>query len=182
MATGQRHINWQGTQLTGLHKNGQEFQVELWLGELTKNGHRVFTGCIRDISERKQAEEWQLELARVSGLTTMGELAASIAHEVNQPLNAVTNNSNACLRLLADGNLKAEVLRRALEEIVTDGTPASAVIARICALIMKARAEKNELDINVVIQEVLALTGRELDENRVLLQAPIDKGSPARAR
>ena len=95
---------------------------------------------VLDLSEQKRAQEnWKeaeqalqttrVELARVSRLTTMGELAASIAHEVNQPLTAVTNNGNACLRLLANHSLEPEVLRRALEEIVADGTRASAVAA-----------------------------------------------------
>ena len=349
LATGQRHINWQGTELTALRKNGQEFPVEISFGELSRDGHKVFTGFIRDISERKQAEEmraaharqiavradvsmafgkekslkailgecseaivrhldaafariwtlsddgkmlelqasagmythldgphshipmgqfkigmiaqerkphltndvlndprisnreWaekegmasfagyplsvgdrrigvlamfsrkpvtpettealasgadliaqgierkraqvalqmtQAELARVSRLTTMGELAASIAHEVNQPLTAVTNNSNACLRLLAADNLKPEVLRRALEEIVADGNRASAVVARIRGFIKKEPAEKNRVDINDVIQEVLALAGRELYENRVRLERQLTKALP----
>jgi PAS domain S-box-containing protein len=185
LTTGQRHINWQGTELTALRKNGQEFPVEVSFGEVNEHGHRVFTGFIRDISERKQAEELraslhatQVELAQVSRLTTMGELAASIAHEVNQPLTAVTNNGNACLRLLANGSLEPEVLRRALEEIVADGTRASAVIARIRAFIKKAPAEKSELDINEVIQGVLALAGRELHENRVLLECQLTKALP----
>ena len=185
LATGQRHINWQGTELTGLRKNGQEFPVEISFGEVTADGHRIFTGFVRDISERKQAEELraslqatQLELAQVSRLTTMGELAASIAHEVNQPLTAVTNNANACLRLLARRNLDPEDLQRALEEIVADGTRASAVIAQIRAFMKKTPAEKKELDINDVIQEVLALARRELSENRVLLELELTKALP----
>ncbi len=142
-----------------------------------------------DIAERKNAEEAlelqnnrlqiaQAELARVSRLTTMGELAASIAHEINQPLTAITNNSSACLRLLAGRNLDPEVLRHALETIVADGTRASAVISRIRTLIKKAPAERSELDVNQVIQEVLALTGRELHENRVLLERQFTKPLP----
>jgi PAS domain S-box-containing protein len=179
LATGKRHLNWQGVEVTAQRKDGQEFPVEVSFGELTSDGHKIFTGFIRDISERKQAEDQlrasernlqmtQAELARVSRLTTMGELAASIAHEVNQPLTAVINNASACLRLLANRNLEPEVLRRALEGVVADGTRASAVVARIRAFIKKEPAEKSELDINEVIQEVLALAGRELYENQVL--------------
>jgi PAS domain S-box-containing protein len=179
LATGKRHLDWQGVELTAQRKDGQEFPVEVSFGELTSNGHKVFTGFIRDISEKKQAEDrlrasernlqmTQAELARVSRLTTMGELAASIAHEVNQPLTAVINNGSACLRLLANNNLEPEVLRRALEGIIADGTRASTVLARIRAFIKKQPAEKSELDINEVLQEVLVLAGRELYENQVL--------------
>ena len=179
LATGERHLNWQGVEVTAQRKDGEEFPVEVSFGELTSDGHKVFTGFIRDISERKQAEDrlrasernlqmTQAELARVSRLTTMGELAASIAHEVNQPLTAVINNASACLRLLANNNLEPEVLRRALEGIIADGTRASTVLARIRAFIKKEPAEKSELDINEVIQEVLVLAGRELYENQVL--------------
>jgi PAS domain S-box-containing protein len=144
---------------------------------------------VLDLSEQKRAQEnWKeaqqalqttrVELARVSRLTTMGELAASIAHEVNQPLTAVTNNGNACLRLLANHSLEPEVLRRALEEIIADGTRASAVLARIRGFIKKTPAEKTELDINEVIEEVLALACRELSKNRVLLESQLTKALP----
>ncbi len=139
-------------------------------------------GSVVDFHDWREAQQalqmTQVELARVSRITTMGELAASIAHEVNQPLTAVTNNANACLRLLADRNLEPAVLRQALEQIVADGTRASAVIARVRALIRKAPGERNELDVNDIIQEVLALTGPELDENRVLLERQLTKPLP----
>lgn len=135
-----------------------------------------------DLHDWKEAQHalqmTQAELARVSRLTTMGELAASIAHEVNQPLTGITNNSNACLRLLAAGNLQPEVLRRVLEEIVADGTRASAVVTRIRGFIKKAPAERNKVDINGVIQEVLTLADRELHENQVLLERQLTKALP----
>jgi PAS domain S-box-containing protein len=189
LATGEKRLNWHGAEVTALRKDGQEFPVEVSFGEMTSDGQKIFTGFIRDISERKQAEDKlraiernlqmaQTELARVSRLTIMGELAASIAHEVNQPLTAVINNSSACLRLLANRNLEPEVLHRALEGIVADGTRASAVLARIRAFIKKEPAEKNELDINEVIQEVLVLAGRELHENQVLLDHQLKTDLP----
>ena len=187
--TGQRHINWQGTELTAVRKDGQGFPVEISFGELTRDGHKIFTGFIRDISKRKQAEDklrasertlqmTQAELARVSRLTTMGELAASIAHEVNQPLTAVVNNGSACLRLLANRNLEPDVLHQALEGIVADGTRASAVLSRIRAFIKKEAAEKSELNVSEVIQEVLSLAGRELYENQVLLENQLTNNLP----
>jgi C4-dicarboxylate-specific signal transduction histidine kinase len=108
----------------------------------------------------------------------MGELAASIAHEVNQPLTAVNNNSSACLRLLANQNLQPDVLRRALEEIVADGTRASAIIARIRAFIKKAPVEQNRLDVNYVIGEVLALMGHGFEENRIVLKSELAQALP----
>jgi C4-dicarboxylate-specific signal transduction histidine kinase len=107
LATGQRHINWQGTELTGLRKNGREFPVEVSFGEMTMNARRVFTGFIRDISERKQGEEErerlrqvQADLARVTRVCTVGELTASLAHEIKQPIGAAVTNAEACIRLL----------------------------------------------------------------------------------
>ncbi len=142
----------------------------------------LYARQLAEILERKRAQQLlqmtQVELARVSRLTTMGELAASIAHEVNQPLAAVTNNSSACLRLLASGNLKPEVLRRSLEEMVADGTRASAVIARIRAFIQKTPGERNLVDMNEIIQEVLGLTARELFENRVQIDRQLTEPIP----
>jgi PAS domain S-box-containing protein len=309
LATGQRHLNWHGVELTALRKNGEEFPVEVSFGELTRDGHKVFTGFLRDISKRKQAEHalrhseaflaqgqrlsrvgtyfWRVatdeiagtdelsriyeldppltpagfrirvhpedltlyqqmveqarnggndfetqyrllmpdhsikylhavvhatrdkdgeleyiaavqdvtarrlseealdkirsELARVSRLTTMGELAASIAHEVNQPLTGVTNNANACMRLLAKRNLEPEILQQALEGIVADATRASAVIARIRAFIKNSPVARCELDINDVIQEVLAIAGHELQKKKVAVERQLTNTPVVRA-
>jgi PAS domain S-box-containing protein len=143
---------------------------------------------VLDLTEQKRAQErlqetqqtlytTQVELARISRLTTMGELTASIAHEVNQPLTAITNNGNACLRLLANHNLDPGVLREALEEIVADGTRASAVISGIRAFIKKAPAQKSLLNIDDVIQEVLALAAHEIQENRILVERQLTQSS-----
>ena len=141
-----------------------------------------YSAVIQDVTERRQSEEAlaksRAELAQMSKLTTMGEMAASIAHEVNQPLAAVTNNGNACLRLLANHKLEPDVLRRALEEIVADGTRASAVLARIRAFIKKEPVDKSALDINEVIQEVLTLAGRELYENQVSVDRQLTADLP----
>jgi PAS domain S-box-containing protein len=147
-----------------------------------KDGQLEYIAAVQDVTARKLAEEAldkaRSELARVSRLTTMGELAASIAHEVNQPLTAVTNNANVCLRLLANSNLDPGVLRRALEEIVADGSRASAVISRIRAFIKKTPAQKSTLDINEVIQEVSALVGHEAQKKQVAIEVQLTRTLP----
>src|SRR5215813_2118046 len=169
-------------------KDGSRVPV-LFGGALFEGDGNDGVAFVLDLTGQKRAQEklqqaqqslyaTQVELAQVSRVTTMGELTASIAHEVNQPLTAVTNNSNACLRLLADRNLEPEVLRRALEEIVADATRASSVIARIRAFIKKAPAEKKRLDINEVIQEVLALVDHELQKNRIAVERQLTRTLP----
>ena len=147
-----------------------------------QDGQLEYIAVIQDVTERRLSEEAleksRSELAQMSKLTNMGEMAASIAHEVNQPLTAVTNNGNACLRLLANHRLEPDVLRRALEEIVADGTRASAVIARIRAFLKKKPAEMSEVDLNEVIHETVALAGRELFENRVRIEYQLAQPLP----
>jgi PAS domain S-box-containing protein len=148
-----------------------------------------FSVVIIDITKRKLAEEKlqqneislreaQNELAHVSRLTMMGELAASIAHEVNQPLAGMLTNANASLRWLAGDAPDLAEARDAIQRIVRDGNRASDVITRMRALIKKAPAAHEPVAINTVIQEVLALTQPELRRNRVLLQTELADDLP----
>jgi PAS domain S-box-containing protein len=131
-------------------------------------------GTSIDIEDRKQAEDAlrqaQSDLAQVSRLTVMGELAASIAHEVNQPLSGVVINANACLRWLAGDSPNLQEARETVHRIVRDGKRAGEVIARIRALATKKAIAKERLDLNEAIREVIALAGDELRKNRVAVR------------
>jgi len=87
VATGQKHLNWKAVELPGLHKSGSEVPLEVSFGEYIKNGHHCFTGVVRDISDRKRAEE---ALRSSEKLATVGRLTAAIAHEINNPLEAAS--------------------------------------------------------------------------------------------
>jgi PAS domain S-box-containing protein len=129
---------------------------------------------VLDLTERKHAEEAlrkaQAELAHVTRVTTLGELTASIAHEVNQPLAAVVNAAGACLRWLDGGTPNLDEARLAADWIIKEGHRASEVIRRVRALANKTDIEKVPLDINDVVKEVIALVQREVDSHQVSLR------------
>ena len=176
--------------------SGLEFRVVLPDGEIKHLygvGHPIFSesgdlveviGLGIDITERKRAErelrqkevslrEAQSNLAHVSRLTTMGELAASIVHEVNQPIAGIVTNANAALRWLArevpDLNETGETIRR----IIRDGKRAGEIVSRIRALAKKAPPQKDWLDLNQAIGEVIAIVRSELQRHRVSLQTEL---------
>jgi PAS domain S-box-containing protein len=142
-----------------------------------------------DMTDRKRAEEKlraserrlldaRMELAHVTRVTTLGELTASIAHEVNQPLAAVAANAEACLRWLDRATPDLDAARRSVEWVINDNNRASEVIRRVRALATKADVEKAALDINDVVKEVIALVQRELFSHRVSLQMELAPALP----
>jgi PAS domain S-box-containing protein len=150
---------------------------------LSDSGELVeYIGTAMDITERKQAEEAlrsaQSELTHITRITTMGELTASIAHEVNQPLTAVVNNANACLSLLPNGAPDLEEVREALTEIIDDADRASAVITRVRQLAKKAPSERSLLDLKDVIMDVLALARHESATRRVIIRTELPNELP----
>jgi C4-dicarboxylate-specific signal transduction histidine kinase len=132
-----------------------------------------------DVTERMQAEEAlqnaRAELARVTRLTTLAALAASIAHEINQPLAAIVTNGEASLRWLADGPDLKEV-RKSLVRIVRDANRAGDVIKRIRALLAKDKAEHVEVDLNRAIREALALMRGTLQRHNVTVRTELAAG------
>jgi len=131
-----------------------------------------FVGTAMDVTERKRAQEtlrkMQVELAHVARIATLGELTASIAHEINQPLAAIVNNASACLRWLTGQNI--EEGRRSAALVIEDGHRAGEIIKRIRSFAKKAPAPKERIDINQTIREVIAFATMELETNGISLE------------
>ncbi len=136
-----------------------------------------------EIAERESAEEGliraQAEIARIARITTMGELAASIAHELNQPLGSIVMSGDACLRWLAAKPPNLDEVRQAVEAIIRDGTRASSVLVRIRGLIRRGERLRERLDINDVIREVIALLDGELRRNGASLRTEMPGNLPS---
>jgi C4-dicarboxylate-specific signal transduction histidine kinase len=134
------------------------------------------------IIERKQAQESlqqaQANLERLNRVMLVGEMTASIAHEVNQPIAAAVANANACLRWLAAQPPDMGEARQALGRIVKNGNRASEVIGRIRSLVKKVPQRRDRLDINKAILEVVALTDSEVHRHRVTLQTDLSRDMP----
>lgn len=125
-----------------------------------------------------RVRQTQAELAHMARVTTMGELTASIAHEVSQPLAGIVASGHAALRWLAATPPDAGEVRRALERVVADADRAGEVIGRVRNLVAKAPPSRNRLELGVLIEEVLALTRGELRRSRVVLQTDLADDLP----
>jgi len=314
LATGERHINWHGTELTGLRQNGQEFPVEISFGELVKDGRRIFTGFIRDISERKRAEaalrrsesylaeaqrlthigSWagniltreifhssdehsrlygldpesgipsfedlykrvhpedrvglvktferashdridvnvhyrivvpdgttkhveavghpvlkpsgeagefigflmdvterrraeeererlrqaQADLAHMNRVHTMGELTASLAHELKQPLFAAETDATTCLRWLGRDQPRVAQAKEAVSRFMKDVIHASEIVSRIGSMFKKGIPQREVVDVNEVIQEMIALLRSEATRYSVLINTTLANDLP----
>jgi C4-dicarboxylate-specific signal transduction histidine kinase len=135
-----------------------------------------------DVTEARRLEEQmhqaRTELAHVARVTTLGELTAAIAHEVNQPLAALVTSGYACLRWLAGEPPDVEEARSLIKLMIDNGVRAAEVTNRLRAMVKKSPPRKDLLNINDAIMEVVALIGAEALRNRVSLQAELSNGLP----
>jgi PAS domain S-box-containing protein len=141
-----------------------------------------FVGTTTDIDDQKRTEEAlrqaQAEFAHVTRMATMGQLTASIAHEVNQPLGSVINNANACLNLLENGAPRLNEIRDALAEIIQGADQASAVISRVRQMVKKAPFEQTDLDLRDIVADALSLARHDAATRRVAFRIELAEDMP----
>ncbi|MGA8758250.1 MAG: PAS domain S-box protein [Stellaceae bacterium] len=162
LTTGERRIIGLGRVVTGQRKDGSVFPLELSVGEVRSNGRRLFTGFVRDLTERQETQhrlqELQAELTHVSRLTEMGQMASALAHEINQPLTAATNYLEVARRLVvrneaAAAGRAAGIVENAAAQVVR----ATQIIRRLRDFVRKGESERRVEPVGKMIEEAAAL-------------------------
>jgi two-component system sensor kinase FixL len=177
--TGERRIIGIGRIVTGMRKDGTTFPMYLTIGEMQTEGHPYFTGFVRDLTEQQQTQtrlqELQSELVHVSRLSAMGEMASALAHELNQPLSAISNYMKGSRRLLA-GSLDANApkIEAALDRAAEQAIRAGDIIRRLRTFVAREASEKRVESLSKLIEEAgaLGLTGAR--EQGVILRFNLD--------
>ena len=180
VTTGQKHIIGIGREVSGRRKDGSTFPMNLSVGEGVVRGERIFLGIITDISERqardRQIQELQSEMLRVSRLTDMGQVAAGLAHELNQPLTAILNYANACIDV-ADERGDSE-MKSVLGKVAEQATRAGNIIRRLRSFIEKRGPNRAAEDIARTVDEAIRLGQINAGERGIKLRVTIERDLP----
>jgi two-component system sensor kinase FixL len=184
LRTGERKIIGVGREVVARHRNGREFPVDLAIGVANVGDEKRFVGLIRDLTKQKHAEEEALEqreqMNHASRLTTMGEMAAAMAHELNQPLSAISNYTAACQRLLNQDSdrEKSPDVDRALDQIGVQAHRAAEIIQRIRDFARSREAAREPVDLRDLIAQILPLARMDARAHHTDLRIRLEKDLP----
>lgn len=181
MATGRRKMIGIGRVTTARHRDGTTFPIHLHVGEARIGDQRVFTGFIRDLTERQQTElrlhDLQEELAHVSRVTAMGTLATAIAHELNQPLTAIANYVETAEELLENPDEETlAIVREALTECAQQSVRAGQIVRRLRDFISRGESERRIESLARVVNEASALAMVGVGDRGVAMEVRLDAG------
>ena len=179
LSTGERRIIGIGRVVVGQRRDGSTFPMELAVGEMKSGDRRFFTGFIRDLTERQMTEarlqELQSELVHISRLTAMGEMASTLAHELNQPLSAISNYLKGSQRLL-EGNSddRSVTLRDALEKAADQAMRAGQIIRRLRDFVSRGESERRVESVTKLVEEASALSLVGVKDRGIRVQFQFD--------
>jgi nitrogen fixation negative regulator NifL len=163
-------------------KDGTVFPVEISGSAFKLSGHPVVCGVIRDMTKRreveKRAREHQAELARAWRINTVGEMASGLAHELNQPLCAIANYSNACLRMTGSAQDKPSEIVNALKQIIVQAERAGKIISHIRGLVAKAPPKRSTVQINKVVAEAIDIEETEATRKGITIETRLAEDVP----
>ncbi len=182
LTTGERRIIGIGRVVVGQRRNGSTFPMELSVGEVNQNGQRLFTGFVRDLTERQQTrarlQELQDELLHVSRLRSMGEMAAAIAHELNQPLTASANYVAAAIRLIDGPQPDLAHIRQALRLASNQTLRSGEIIRRLRAFVERGETARRPEQLDTLVEEASALALVGLGDRGVTVKFTRDPDLP----
>ncbi len=182
LETGNARIIGIGREAQARRKDGSVFPIDLSVGEIPTDDQPKFVGIVRDTTERKQSEEevhqTRERLAQIGRLSTLGEMAASLAHELNQPLTAIATYTQACQRLIQSGQSDDEEILETLKKCHAQAQRAGDVIRRLRQFVRKRELGREEVSIEDVIHDLAALAEVDARNNGIPLTIDIAKGLP----
>ena len=175
LASGRATVLGRRAEVSGIRKNGEEFPLELSIAAVP--GERpLFVGFLRDLTERNTLRQTRAEVARMSQQMAMGQMAASIVHEIKQPLAAIAANAGAGERWLARERPDIEEARAAFKRVAGDSRRANAIIEEIRLMFRHDGMTLAALDVNGLIREVLSLMRADLDSHRITIDTALSDG------
>jgi two-component system sensor kinase FixL len=179
LSTGEKHIIGIGREVSGRRKDGSVFPMYLSVGQGVVKGERIFLGIIADLSERmardRRIQDLQTEMLHVSRLTDMGQVATGLAHELNQPLTAILNYTNAGLDIAENGDPE---LKAVLGKIAEQASRAGNIIRRLRAFVEKRGPNRAEEDIAHTVDEAIRLGQINPSERGIKLRVDVEHGLP----